>query len=152
MTDSTPVEVLKDIFHVLGSVEPTSSTPMSSLVRSQIEQIVTGVNVKLQQRISQFGNNCPGQEPVSTSTMNHVNNLVTWLCKQSNTVSATVANDGMLSIATVFQDDVRLYVEIERDGSAGAAVTRDRQYARDILADAVDDLTSEVILAAVGSL
>lgn len=147
----TPVEVSNDVLHY-GSVEPTSMTPVSPLVRSQIEQIVNGVSVKLQQRLSQFGNNGPGQDPVSTSTMTDVNNLVTWLCKQSSTVSATVANDGMLSIATVFPNDVRLYVEIERDGSVGAAVTRDRQYARDIPSKAVADLTSEVILAAVGSL
>ena len=147
----TPVEVSNDVLHY-GSVEPTSMTPVSPLVRSQIEQIVNGVSVKLQQRLSQFGNNGPGQDPVSTSTMTDVNNLVTWLCKQSNTVSATVTNDGMLSIATVFPNDVRLYVEIERDGSAGAAVTRERQYACDISASDVTDLTPEVILAAVGTL
>ena len=67
-------------------------------------------------------------------------------------MSATVSNDGMLSIATVFPNDVRLYVEIERDGSTGAAVTRERRYARDISGNTVADLTSEVILAAVGSI
>ena len=58
----------------------------------------------------------------------------------------------MLSIATVFPDDVRLYVEIERDGSVGAAVTRERRFASDIPADTIVDLTPEVIFAAVASI
>ena len=84
--------------------------------------------------------------------MSDVNNLVTWLCTQSDTVSASVSSDGMLSLATVFPDDVRLYVEIERDGSVGAAVTRDRRFASDIAVDTVVNLTPEVILAAVASI
>ena len=83
--------------------------------------------------------------------MSDVNKLVAWLCSQSDTVSATVSSDGMLSIATVFPDGVRLYVEIERDGNVGAAVTRERRFAKDIAADTVTDLTPEVILATVSS-
>ncbi len=77
--------------------------------------------------------------------------LVSWLCQQSDTVSATVSEDGALSIATVFPKDVRLYVEIERDGSTGATVTRERRYAKDIAVTTIVDLTPEVILDAVGS-
>ena len=81
-----------------------------------------------------------------------VNELVSWLCGQSDTVSATVSNDGMLSIATVFPNNVRVYVEVERDGSTEAAVTRERRYARNIHANTVTDLTPEVVLAAVGNI
>ena len=88
---------------------------------------------------------------MSANTITAVNNLVTWLCNQSDTVSVTVSNDGVLSIATVFPHDVRLYVEIERDGSTGAAVTRERRYARDITSNTVADLNPEVILAAIRS-
>ncbi len=112
--------------------------------------MVTSVNPKLQQRLSQFGSAHPGRELVDASTIESVNTMVAWLCQQSDTVSATVSNDGMLSIATVFPNDVRLYVEIERDGSTGAAVTRERRYAHDIPVDSIADLTPEVILAAVG--
>lgn len=129
-----------------------TASELSPLVRSQVEQIVTGINSKLQLRLSWFGSDHPEQEPVSENTIAVVNTLVTWLCSQSNTVSATVSNDGMLSIATVFPNDVRVYVEIERDGSAEAAVTRERRYARDIAANTVSDLTPEVILAAVESI
>ena len=132
--------------------EQRTTTELSPLVRSQVEQIVTGINPKLQERLSQFGIDCSGQESVSASTKSAVNYLVSWLCSQSDTVSATVSNDGMLSIATVFPNDVRLYVEIERDGGTGAAVTRERRYARDISGNTVADLTPEVILAAVGSI
>lgn len=114
--------------------------------------MVTGVNSKLQQRLSQFGSDHPGHEPVLASTIDTANALVAWLCEQSDTVSATVSSDGMLSIAAVFPSDVRLYVEVERDGSAGAAVTRERRYARDISIDTVADLSPEVVLAAVGSI
>ena len=132
--------------------EQRTTTELSPLVRSQVEQIVTGINPNLQERLSQFGIDCSEQESVSASTKSAVNYLVSWLCSQSDTVSATVSNDGMLSIATVFPNDVRLYVEIERDGSTGAAVTRERRYARDISGNTVADLTPEVILAAVGSI
>ena len=128
------------------------TTELSPLVRIQVDQIVTGVNSKLQERLYQFGNARPGQEQIAESTTSAVNDLVAWLCRQSDTVSATVSNDGMLSIATVFPNDVRLYVEIERDGSIGAAVTRERRYARDISGNTVADLAPEVILAAVDSI
>lgn len=129
-----------------------TTTGLSLLVRSQVDQIVTGFNPRLQERISQFGNDWPGKEPVSASTKSAVNEMVAWLCSQSETVSATVSNDGILSIATVFQNEVRLYVEIERDGSTEAAVTRERRYARDISGNTVAALTSEVILAALRSI
>ena len=125
---------------------------MSSLVRGQIEETENRVGPKLRERLSRFGADFSGQDPVSHSTISSVNGLVAWLCSQSDTVSATVSSDGMLSIATVFPRDVRLYVEIERDGSVGAAVTRERRYPSDISAVTAADLTPEVILAAVASI
>ena len=108
---------------------------MSSIIRT--EEIVIGANSKLEQRLSQFGSDRPNQEPVSESTIRAAKALVSWLCHQSDTVSATVSNDGILSIATA--NEVRLYVEIERDGITEAAVTRERRYARDITSNTVDD-------------
>ena len=125
---------------------------LSPLILSQVKEIVTGISPKLQERLSRFEADCPGEEHVSTETRFQVNELVKWLCSRSDTVSATVSNDGMMSVATVFSDDIRLYVEIERDGSVGAAVTRERRYAFDISATTVADLTPEVILAAVSSI
>jgi hypothetical protein len=125
---------------------------LSPLVLRQVQEIVTVIRPKLREQLSRFEADCPGDEKVSAETMLHVNKLVKWLCNRSNTVSATVSSDGMLSVAAVFPKDVRLYVEIERDGSVEAAVTRDRRYANDVSAIAVADLTPEEILAAVGSI
>ena len=132
--------------------EQRTTAGLSALVRSQVARFVTEIGPRLRERLSQFGNDWPDREPVSASTKSAVKDLVAWLCSQSETVSATVSSDGILSIATVFPNDVRLYVEVERDGSIGAAVTRKRRYARDISGNTVADLTPEVILAAVGSI
>jgi hypothetical protein len=109
-------------------------------------------NLKLKERVAQFGIGHVGKEPVSPSIECTVNDLVDCLCLHSDTVSATVSNDGALSIAAVFPNEIRLYLEIETDGSTEAAVTRERRYARDISIDTVEDLTPEVILAAIGSI
>ncbi len=155
-TIPTPRESWYCQFIDAGSVTPVSSKPgityeLSPSVRSQVEQIVTGSNSKLQQRLSRFGSDCPGQEPVLASTMDAVKALVVWLCQQSDTVSATVSSDGMLSIAAVFPNDVRLYVEIERDGSAGAVISRSRTHADDLPITAVSQLTREMVLDAITS-
>ncbi len=134
------------------SLEEQIAAEVSSLVRGQVEEIANRIGPKLRERLSRFGTDYPGQDPVSDSTMSSVSGLVDWLCDQSDTVSATVSSDGMLSIAAVFPDDVRLYVEVERNGDVGAAVTRERRYANDISADTVVDLTPEVILAAVAGI
>ena len=78
--------------------------------------------------------------------------LLSWLNGQSAGVSATVSADGTLTIAAEFHQEVRVYVELETDGALGAAVTRDRRYARDLEAHTLADLTPEVILAAVRSI
>ena len=105
----------------------------------------------LQLRLRRFATAGPNRELIPQQIMDDIHKLARWLCQQSDTVSATVSEDGMLSIATIFPKDVRLYVEIERDGSTGAAVTRERRYAKDIAATTVAELTPEVILDAVGS-
>ena len=122
------------------------------MVRGQIEEIADRVGPKLRKCLSRFGADFPGQDPVSDSTISGVKELIAWLCSQSDTVSATVSSDGMLSIAAVFPCDVRLYVEVERNGDVDAAVTRERRYASDISVHTVVDMTPEVILAAVGSI
>ena len=134
------------------SLNQRTTAELSPLVLSQVDEIVTGISAKLQERLSSFGSGYSGQDPASPSTMSDVNKLVAWLCSQSDTVSATVSSDGMLSIASVFPRDVRLYIEIERNGDVGAAVTRERRYAIDISAVTVADLTPEVILAAVAGI
>ncbi len=124
------------------SPSPTDSLDGDSL---------SGISGLLEQPLSRYATTDPDEEPVSPQTLEDVYKLVRWLRQQSDTVSATVSDDGMLSIATIFPNDVWLYVEIERDGSTGAAVTRERRYARDISATTVADLTPEVIFDAVGS-
>ena len=137
-----------------SSKRPEQETTMelSPLVLRQVDQIVTGISSKMRDRLSQFWKDCSGQAQVSPSTKDAVNELVAWLCSQSHTVSATVSSDSVLSIAAAFPNEVRLYVEIERDGGTEAAVTRERRYACDLCGNTVSELTPEVILAAVGSI
>ena len=142
-------------FAISKAATPSSPTQggalgLSPLVRSQVEQIVNRVSSKLRERLSLFESNRRGLEPVSSLTKSAVNDLVTWLSTELDTVSATVSKDGMLSIAAVFSSDVRLYVEIERDGNAGAVISRSRIHAEDLPVTAVSQLTKEMVLDAVG--
>ena len=107
---------------------------------------------KLTQRLKKFRAGSLGAEGASGPVFASVVKLLSWLSGQSTAVSATVSSDGMLSIATEFPNSVRLYVEVERDGTVGAAVTRERRYARDLEEHTLADLTPEVILAAVRSI
>ncbi len=129
----------------------TNAQQLPDSVDSPAGEPQTGIGEKLQQRLSRYANQVPHQEPVSGSTITAVYELVSWLTEQSNTVSATVAEDGILSVAVVFPDDVRLYVEIERDGSTGAVVSRSRTQASDLPLTTIHELTPELVLAAVGS-
>ena len=152
-----PNDLWHHLFAVSDSVTPGSpiqgaTSVLSPLVRSQVEQIIDDISVKLRERLSMFEAYREDVEPVSTTTKVAVNNLVTWLCSESDTVSATLSNDGTLSIASGFQNDVRLYIEIERNGSTEAAVTRERRIASDIYGNTVADLTPEVLLDAIGSI
>ena len=124
----------------------------SSAIRTQFDENPTSISTRLQERLTLFRTGHPGQDAMPVTTMTEVEDLVERLCSESDLVSATVAADGMLTIAVDFPGDVRLYVEIERDSSAGAAVTRERRYASDIPGETVTDLTLEVILAAVRSI
>ena len=110
------------------------------------------LTAKLQDRLSQFAEGSLETGPPRQSILSTVTEMVGWLAGLSDTVSATVADDGMLSIATVFPNEVRLYIEVEIDGSSEAAVTRARRYARDISISRLEDLTPEAILEAIGSI
>lgn len=130
---------------------PVVAAP-SSVIRTQFDENATSISTRLQERLTLFRTGHSDQDAMPETTMSEVEDLVEWLCSESDLVSATVAADGMLTIAVDFPGDVRLYVEIERDSSAGAAVTRERRYASDIPGETVTDLTPEVILAAVRSI
>ena len=106
---------------------------------------------KLQERLARYAGAGPGQDAVSLQTLEDVHNLVVWLCQQSERVSATVSNDGLLSITTAFPNEVRLHVEVERNGSAGATVSRSRKHAEDLPVTTIRELTPELVLGAVGS-
>ena len=113
---------------------------------------VAKISPKLAERLDQFQNGYPERHQVSQTTRSTVKELLCWLCDQSGTVSATVSQDGVLNLAAVFLDDVHLYIEVDRDGSTEAAVTRQRRYARDIAAGTIADVTPEAVLAAVASI
>ncbi len=111
----------------------------------------SSLSEKFQERLARYASARPGEEAISPQTLDDVKNLVAWLCQQSDKVSATVAGDGLLSVSTVFDEDVRLYVEVERNGSAGATVSRSREHAEDLPVTTIRELTPELVLGAVGS-
>ena len=119
--------------------------------RLNVGYLANGLNAKLNQRLEQFREGRVGEQVVTEETLSSVTRLLAWLCSKSTAVSATVSGAGMLSIATEFPNETRLYVEVERDGTVGAAVTRERRYARDLDENTLAGLTPEVILAAVNS-
>ena len=130
-------------------ITDTNDSPHS--VNSNDKDREPAVSEKLQERLARYAGVRPGEEAVSPQTLDDVKNLVAWLCDQSDKVSATVAEDGLLSLATVFAEDVRLYVEVERNGSAGATVSRSREHAEDLPVTTIRELTPELVLDAVGS-
>ena len=125
--------------------------PLSPMIRTQLDEIVLSISPRLQERLNLFRTGRPGQDAMPETTMSEVGDLVSWLCSESDLVSSTVSADGMLTIAVDFPDDVRLYIEVERDGSAEAAVIKGKFDVSEIPGDAVAALTSEVILAAVAN-
>ena len=112
---------------------------------------IINISENLRERLDQYQGQGREGEPVSELVMAEVNKLVCWLTERSERVSATVADDGLLSLCAVFRDDVRLYVEIERDGATGAAVSRSRAHANDLEVTTLPELTPELVLAAVAS-
>lgn len=130
-------------------ITDTSDSPHSA--NSDGKDQERAVSEKLQERLARYASARPGEEAVSPQTLDDVRNLVAWLCQQSDKVSATVAGDGLLSVATIFAEDVRLYVEVERNGSAGATVSRSRTHAEDLPVTTIRELTPELVLGAVGS-
>ncbi len=133
------------------SLDQQTPTELSPALRRQLEEIMSGISLKIRGRLSQFRSGRPGQEPIREQVMSEVTGFIARLCAESDAVSATFASDGTLSVAADFSQGVRLYAEIERNGGAEAAVIKERLYVADIPGDTVAALTSEVILAAVNS-
>ena len=124
---------------------------VSPLLRRQVELVMAGTSSKLQARLAQYWEDTPDQINVTSSTKDAVSELVAWLSDHAQAVFATVSDDGTLSIVSIFPNEVRFYVEIERNGSVEGAVTRQRRYALDVTGKTVDDFSPEVIVAAVES-
>ena len=118
----------------------------------RIRLAVDDIPSQLKDRLDHFEFGFAEAEPVSETTRIAMNDLVSWLSSNADTVSLTVSNVGMISIAAVFPREVRLYVETARDGNSEAAVTRERRYALDIPVGDIADLTPEAIRAAIGSI
>ena len=71
------------------------------------------------------------------------------LKKHTDRVSTVRSNDGTLSVTGVFDNNVRLYVEINPNGNVEAAVSRSPTNAQDLQVSTVYDLTEETVLDAV---
>ena len=114
---------------------------------------ILGVPPGLKERLYQFEEGIAGQPQAQRGfTIAAVHELAAVLYEKSSGVSATVDSHGMLTLSAAFPEDKRLYVEIEPSGQAGAAVTKERRYARDIPIQTASELTREVIDDSLGSL
>ena len=109
------------------------------------------LNAELRKRLTQFERICSDRGTIPRALMVTVHDLAERLYKRADTISAVVSGEGLLSITAVFKHDIRLYVEVERDGSAGAVISRSRTHADDLHVTAVSELTEELVLAAIGS-
>ena len=69
-----------------------------------------------------------------------------------STVSAGVASDGLLSLAGMCEDDIWLYVEVDRQGNVEAAVSKWPSEVRGLNVNSVRELTPELVLGIVQSL
>ena len=78
--------------------------------------------------------------PVAASTLADLDTLLNRLHEISEAVSAVTSNDGVLSITAVLREDQRLYLEIQRDGTLEAAVSRSRTHAEDLSVNTISDL------------
>lgn len=75
--------------------------------------------------------------------------LTRLLKKHTDRVSTVRSNDGTLSVTGVFDNDVRLYVEVKPNGNVEATVSRSPTHAQDLQVSTVYDLTEETVLDAV---
>ena len=79
-----------------------------------------------------------------------MNELVELLSGLGCGVSTVASPAGVLSVTGVFPGGVRLYVEVDSDGSVGAVVSRSSDEAEELQVTGISELTESFVLAAVG--
>ena len=147
-----PVQGVYDLrFRLDQSISPAPSRlTLSSRVIGQIEEIGSGVREAVQSKLLSFAYSDDGGLLVDESTLDSTTKLAAWLSQNSSSVSALVADDGLLSMSAKFEG-VELFVEISRNGSAEAAVARSPMDVVGVDVTSVKQLTPEMILGAVRS-
>ena len=80
-----------------------------------------------------------------------MNELLELLGRLGGKVSTVELSTGVLSVTGVFQGDVRLYVEVDPDGSVGVVLSRSPSHAEELQVTGISDLTESFVLAAVGA-
>ena len=101
-------------------------------------------STKLRQQISKFKGQPEGSEHVSGSTITALEHLLTSLLETAGTVSAVVSQDRCLSITAVLTGERRLYVEIQKNGSLQAAISRSKTHAQDLQAATIQELIQQL--------
>ena len=99
-----------------------------------------GANTCLRHQISCFARSNPNANPVSPSTLTDLETLLQRLSEISESVSAVVSDDGVLSIAAVIGPNQRLYIELQRNSTLEAAISRSRTHAQDLDATTIPAL------------
>ena len=121
------------------------------VVGSPWQSQVSGVDARSQSNLALFESGRFGQVSIDPSTVGAVDRLVGLLSRLAGKVSAVTSADGLLSLTAVFDDDMRLYVEVEPDGGVGAVISGFPSHAEDLGVTGISQLTEEFVVSAIRS-
>ena len=123
-----------------GVIDPAKPNPEDAEYDTRIWS-----NLSLFARPSRTGQN------VLKTTVDAVQGVVAWLHDQEASIYTAVSEDGLLSISATLRSGVRLFIEVDRDGSSEATVAISRTYVEAIDISTVEDLTPRVLATTIGS-
>ena len=108
-------------------------------------------DTRIQSNISLFARPNETGRDFPVTTIPAIENVVAWLRGREASIFTAVSEDGLLSISATFQSGVRLFIEVDRDGSSEATVATSRTHVEAIAISTVEDLTPKVLATTIGS-
>ena len=141
---------VSDFSEFAAHMPVTAKGPAETVARLLVTN-VRAADESILDKVSLFARPDLNGPPVLGSTLEAVENVTTWLREHATSTFAAVADDGLLSLSAVFQSGVRLFIEVDRDGSSEATVALSRSDVRALEVSTVTDLTPWLMEDAVGS-
>lgn len=133
----------------LGVPFPREAGPKLTMDPSYTCVNCAEVHARVLLSLEEFAGSVLGQTPVADSVTEDVRRLAYWLPHYFPTVSAGVAPDGLLSLAAISKEGTHLYIEVDRNGSSEAVVSRSPTQAKAVDIALVSELTPETIIGAI---